>query len=825
MTYKWDQIKLAAQKLISQKNLDEEYHNRLKFETTEIEKQGAENYWARLFNEGYKYNTNDNGLVLPWILKMTPVDPMTSGHKIVQQTDWPDIDLDCLPDIRDNLKEWISENYGYEKTSSVGSYQTFKFKSAVQDTTRALGYNLDDAIELTTKLPDDVDEIVDNGQAPCVECNTKHGDIKCPNCGCEDTDGVTIGQAIADNPNLEAFRNQYPDIIENAVKLVGKIRTTGKHAGGFIISDHDLMGNIPLGKSSAHWVSHWSEGRNPQLSKFGYVKWDILGLRTLKYIHEACCLIEKMYKVKFDSPPWKRMNPNDECAGIYKDSNGNDIKISIHDKAALKVINELRTETIFQFETDVQDGILANGVRNFYDLQIYNALGHPGPIKQIPEYVKRRDDKSQSWKQNEHPEIAELLEETYGVPVYQEQVAALMTKFGGFTAPEAEAARKAFSKKWKHKLKGIEEQWKSGASKTIGKKHADRWWDLLESFARYSFNRSHSISYIMVAYWCLWLKTHYPTEWWPTVMSFCHREQLIKYMNVARYEGLKFGHLNINNLTKNFTVDPETRLITLGLISIKNIGEKAADKICGENDIRDVDDFVTKFGKSKTIIQRLIHLGAFTKYHKNIKATWMWYQYKYCTGKRITKIRGAINDYLLNKKWPTRAIKEERERQAKEFKNLYPNRKIPKKIIEWRPKYKPTREDVMSIYKSDYSLRELLNFQKEYLGYYWDSPMDLYRSSGRFTIEDAKKGAPFVEAFIESISQLVTKNNNKMLNIIVNDGLQTASIKMWQDDIAIHKKTIQEGKGYKIPVEYHEKYKSFNFRGAFIVPLESSNAK
>lgn len=140
----------------------------------------------------------------------------------------------------------------------------------------------------------------------------------------------------------------------------------------------------------------------------------------------------------------------------------------------------------------VHNSILQNGVRNFNDLLLLNAMGHPGPMQSIPEAVKNRDDKTGLWKdrlKNIHPILLEVLEDTYGVIVFQEQLSALWQRLGGFTAPEAQDARKAVAKKWTHKLKPIESRWISGASPALGEESAKEWWAKMETFGRYAFNK------------------------------------------------------------------------------------------------------------------------------------------------------------------------------------------------------------------------------------------------------------------------------------------------------------------------------------------------
>ena len=744
-----------------------------------------------------------------------------------------DIDIDCLPEARDKVKAFAAERYGREYVCSVGTWLTYKFKLALQDAARGLGIDPRDAMNITKNLPDTVDDLKDGGYAACSACGHKHKMAECPKCGGVDTESMTLGKLFDEHPELKAYSDANPLVVDYAVRLVGKIRSMGKHAGGVIITNRKLMGNVPMALSKGsggqkQWTSMWTEGRNTQLSKLGYVKWDMLGLKTLQYIHEACKLIDKTRGVKFNNIPWEGNDPEQNCVGWYTDESGKNCKVRMDDEKVFTMINELKLETVFQFETDVQRGVLSNGVRDYYDLQVFNAMGHPGPIAFIPEYVKRRDDKDKNWKKNEHPDIAAELEATHGIIVYQEQLAKIWRKFGGFTAPESEAARKAVAKKWTEKLKPIKHKWVIGASKRIGAKWAEEMWTRMETFGRYAFNASHSCAYILVAYWCAWLKAHYPPEWWSAVMSGCKRDRIPKYMNTARLEGVKFGPIQADALSDSFTVSKDLR-VTPGLTSIRGIGAKAAAKLRYDSDYDSLDDFVKTNGKSKLVMQPLIKLGAFGKWHPNARAAWMWYQYKYCTGKDITKLRADIRDRLVAK-WAGNLpgdgsvddkINDERARQREWFKHEHPKRKIPNKILNWKPKPSDSRAEVMVLYPDDFKLEELLLFEKEYLGYYWHSPLDIYKTSGLTIklVKDSVGGRGRIECVVESLTVGQTRRGSKMGRLRVTDGLSSSTIILWAAQLGALKPFMNENFGIRVDVKYDSSRNSFTLAKKDTVPI------
>lgn len=905
----WELLKKAAYGALKKKGLNGVYLKRLEFELKEIEQQGANRYWTDTLNHNKKFNHNKNGLLLPWLLRRltdeADKDPiadiehptLSTNYKKVkkyidengklpadihQDDDKPDIDIDCLPYARDYIKNYAAETYGEDKVASVGTWSTYLFKQAIQDVAGALGLKKERAIALTRELPEIVNDMKDGGYGKCKSCGTMHMDVMCPKKGCKskDTETPTLGALIAEFKEIQDYIDEdsgcegvtNDHVIKTAARLVGKIRSMGKHAGAIIIADRPLLGNIPMAfdKKSGQWSSMWTEGRSTQLSKFGYNKWDMLGLRNLQYVHECCKMIEANYGISFGErmKGWHEyVDPEIDQAGVYwKD--GKKHKISLNDKKALSLANDCKTDAVFQFDTDLAKRILSNGVRSFHDLMIFNAMGHPGPMGMIPEYVRRRNDPKASWREGENDLIAKILGDTAGVIVFQEQLQSMWQVIAGFTAPEAQGARKAVAKKWRDKLKPVRQKWIDGASRFLGKELAKEWWDdRMETFGRYAFNKSHSVAYCLIAYHCLWLKAYFPEEWWAAVMSYCHPDKLIRYMNVARGEGVKFGEVNIGNMTTHFTVND--KCVSLGLISLKNVGKSKCDiftdeiftcvdcnktvddpnadscpycsksngftrNIGDEKEYNSIDEFVEEKGKDKIVLERLIKLGAFRKMYPNIRATWIYYQYKYCSGNtssdiadiadKITELKGIIRERLLESDgWNDAKLKEEIERQTKEYFALHPKRKkIPKSIENYKPKPDDSPEKVMALFTEDYDFKQVLEFEKEYLGYYWHSPADLYRTSDRATKEQAKTTG-VLQGVITEINHMKTKNGKDMWKLFVNDGTTEALLILWDSNMPLQPKgLIQVDKGIQALVDYDDKRGSFTLqRRTVMKPLKT----
>jgi DNA polymerase-3 subunit alpha len=784
----WKELKKLAVTTLATKFKDtRDYTKRLLYEFEQIELQGAGDYWVDIYDSNQKTQTNPNGLVLPLLLGLTNTDPIKdeTQHKIQYYPDYPDIDIDFLPIAREHVKRYAADKYGHDKVCSVGLWQTYKPKLAIIDTCRVLGVDLVDAQKMTKALPDEFDD-------------------------------MDYDQAYEAYPEFKDFADNNQDVVSLAFRLVKLIKAQGRHAGGLIISSVPVKDHIPLTlpKGSSQWTSAWTEGRSTQLSKFGFVKFDILGLTNLLHIWICKQLIKDNKGVDID---WSDMDPEADRAGWETLSDGSRHAISFKDPLAIKMAHERKVETVFQFETDLAKSILQKGgVKEFYDLVIYSSLGRPGPLPLVDDYVAKRDGNKPETEKD--PRIKEILKDTYGIIVFQEQLSRFFAEICGFTIPEAEAARKAVAKKWADKLAKVKDKMVAGATKTIGHQKAVEWWGKIESFARYCFNRSHAIAYIIISYRCLWLKAHYPAEWWAAVMSNCKHDKLVKYMSIARSENVNFGAIDFNNLSKSFTVSGDT--VTIGLESIKGIGISAAAKIQGQRSCKDINELVAQTGKSKVVYERLIKLGAFDDTHPNRQALWHWYLYKHGTCQESKRIKTEINKKFA---WAETDIAKERSRRAKEYFKQYPKRKkMPKKISNWKPKISATLQQLEEMY-DDYKFTKKLEFEKKFFGYYWNSPLDAYNCEGN-TISDAKIDG-MREAVIEDI-EVRRGASGQYLQITATDGVELARVMVWYDEFMMNDQSLFKiGMGIKMRVVWKDKFSSFNIKpGSIVFPLELKDA-
>jgi len=803
----WKNVQRLA--LTKARELGKEYLDRLMFEFKEIDKQALNQYWLDLLESGKKYETNKHGLVLPYVLGITNIDPVESGIKadVEYQVDYPDVDLDFLPFARDPIKEYIAEKYGANRVCSVGSWLTYKPRLALKDAARALGSQdqemtdsefqkaLEDMLEGLPKEFDEIDKPYDALQE--------------------------IEKVKSEFPEFKKFAELYPNLVNIAYRMVTRIKTQGKHAGGMIISSHPVGEYVPLAydqKTKQH-VSSWTEGFSQQLSKFGFVKFDLLGLRTMWDIYTATCLVNENREVEID---WTIMDPQAGLLGKYKEKDGDWKDISMIDKNILALCDDVKVETVFQFETDFAMSIIRQvGIKSFWDIVAATSLGRPGPMEQIPSYVKNRDDPKNNWVNGLPTEMVEILKPTNGVIIFQEQLTSIWTKMCGLSVPEAENARKAVAKKKSDQLMKLEPRIVAGLEKYVNKAFGEEWWAKMTTFGRYAFNKSHAVAYSIISWRCLFLKTYFPAEWWAAVMSHANPKKRAKYVGLTRLDKIEFGVVDCNNLRDDFNVSGDK--ILPGLSIIKGIGEKARAQLAvGKTSFKHIDEFMDYHseikgdGKSKrlvnkSIMERIIKLGAFDKIHNNRKALWLYYVYKYTSNSPLKKeIKEQIDKSLG---WTKEEIEKERKILIADWKkNQKKNSKKspPKKLLNWKPrKKKYNLDDFNKVVKKDYILDELLRFERKYYGFYWHSPLDLYVHNNN-TIGSAKEDGA-LECVIQSIEPAKSAKGNDYLRLIVTDGLEEARMMVFSDQIAVSDtKLFQEGVGIRAQVNWNDKFRSFS---------------
>ena len=775
----WAQLKAAAVGVAE--NLGDKYRDKLSYEIGEIEKQGLQGYWTSLIASDKKFNHNKYGLVLSYILGITSIDPIASGirHDIQYKADFPDVDVDFMPLAKKPIKEYAASKYGKDRVCSVGLWITYKPRLALVDAARALKLDVASVERVTKNLPDAFDKL-------------------------------GLDEARDSYPEFDQFVENNSDLVNMAYRLVGLIKAPGRHAGGLVISSVPVQQHLPLRRIDKEWTTIWGEGNHPQLSKFGFVKFDCLGVKTLLYLYNARKSVERNHNIQIE---WTDIDPEEDRAGWIR-SNGDRHAIKLDDEGVLELARQVKTESIFQYDTDFAMNVLRKGQpRKFIDIVVFSALGRPGPLPELDTYIARRDG-LENWEAGEDDRIVDILKDTYGVICWQEELTMMWTDLFAFSKPEAEKARKIISKKWVDKLIEVENKVIERGARTIGKTATSQWWDKMKSFGRYCFNKSHGLAYGLVTHRCLWFKAYFPSEWWAAVLSDCHPKKLERYISASRREGMKFGTFDITRLTWNFESDGTT--IRPGLALVKGIGEKSSTSIINQDlsQISDIDHVMRHMQEAgdkpnRTFMERMIKLGAFDNHHKNRLALWLYYEFYYGKNDDSRVIRNTIIKTLSPSE---KQIVAERKQLADAYFKQYPRRKkIPNKIAKWRPKIKPSLDDIIRIARSDFNPEQKLSFEREFFGFVWSQPQMFYKMDKRYSIEAAKHMG-ILEAMIERSTLRMREGRHYMI-MDVTDGISSSRVNIWPDELdAIDHDGLKSGDGIKIIVRWSDNRQRFNLQ-------------
>ena len=579
------------------------YRDRFREEMKDINIQGEHEYFLELYDKRAKFATNQNNLMVPWLLGVVDEYDVNKPAKFVYG-EFPDIDVDYYPEVRDWLKDvWAPETFGRDKVCSIGNYTTFGIKSAIIDVARCYGQDHHEILQLTTSL-DDRDE---------------------------DNKPVTWEKALEQNPLLKEYAEKYPHVAKGTQKLLNRSRGRGKHAGGLIISSIPLDNIVPLTIDKQGLpVSAWTEGMHAQdLGIVGLIKYDLLVVTNLVQIAIATQLI-------------KDRHGNIPICALPGQEDWTDVDKFLDDESALKMADEGNLKCIFQFDSPgIRDLVRKGGVSRFDDLAAYSSLFRPGPLSagMAAAYVNRKRGKE---KYTIHPLLEPILGKTYGVMVYQEQVMKVLNVVGNIPLAHCEIVRKAISKKKVKVFKKYKESFISHGKKNLGWKEdqLNNLWEQIEAFAGYGFNKAHAVSYTYISSILLWLKTHYSLEFFSAILSCESQEDKIKeYRLEAEKCHIDIEPLNINKSGVSFHIDDNK--IYCGFSHVKGIGKEISKRIVAGQPYSGFVDFLTRFGTDASVMKPIIGLGLFTEADR--VTLWEFCEYfKGETKKRIDRDKRAL---------------------------------------------------------------------------------------------------------------------------------------------------------------------------------------
>jgi DNA polymerase-3 subunit alpha len=568
------------------------YVERLEFELGTILKMGFPGYflivgdfigWAK--NNGCPVGPGRGsgaGSLVAYALKITDLDPLQYNLLFErflnpERVSMPDFDIDFCQGNRDRVIEYVKDKYGRDAVSQIATFGTMAARAAVRDVGRVL--------DMSYTFCDGISKLIPN----------KPGTH------------VTIAEAMEQEPMLKE-RYQREDevktLLDLAQSLEGMTRNIGMHAGGVLIAPGKLTDFTPLyqqpGSDSA--VSQYDKD---DVEAAGLVKFDFLGLATLTILELAREFIVKRHPAQQD----------------FAFEN-----IPLDDAPTYKLFTDGKTEAVFQFESRGMQGMLRDArPSRLEDLIALNALYRPGPMDLIPSFVARKHGRETV--EYPHPAVAEMLGETYGIMVYQEQVMQTAQILGGYSLGGADLLRRAMGKKKAEEMAVHRERFREGAAKThgIAQEKADEIFDLMEKFAGYGFNKSHAAAYSLLAYHTGWLKVHYTAEFYCANMTIeiDNTDKLkVLFEDAVKNFGMTFEAPDVNRGFYRFEPISD-KVIRYGLGAVKGTGQSAVEAIVAAREqgaFTSLYDFCCRVDRArinKRTVEALIKAGAFDSLQMN----------------------------------------------------------------------------------------------------------------------------------------------------------------------------------------------------------------
>ncbi len=511
------------------------------------------------------------GSLVSYSLRITDIDPLQYGLLFErflnpERISFPDIDIDFCMRRRSEVINYVTEKYGRENVSQIITFGTMGAKAVIRDAGRAMDMPYAEADRIAKLIPN--------------------------------TLNISLADAIKQNTELRQLKERDPriaDLLEVAGRLEGLARHASTHAAGVVISPTPLQEIVPLYKGSKDEIT--TQYSMEDLEKIGLLKMDFLGLTTLTIIDDCLRLLESTRGVKLDMAA-----------------------LPLDDAETYNLLGKGLTAGIFQFESRGMTDILRRTKPDrLGDLTALNALYRPGPIQggMIDYFIDRKMGRKQVTY--DLPQLKEALEETYGVIVYQEQVMQIAASVAGFSLGEADVLRRAMGKKKHEEMVAMREKFLAGAKKNnVPVKKAEKLFELVEQFAGYGFNKSHSAAYAVIAYQTAYLKTHYPVEFMAALLTaqIGDQDKLIFYLSECRELGIGILPPDVNSSDRTFT--PSEKSIRFGLTAIKNVGDTAIQSVIEARSKLGRFDSLFQFCENvdlrllnKRVIESLIKAGAF----------------------------------------------------------------------------------------------------------------------------------------------------------------------------------------------------------------------
>ena len=682
------------------------------------------------------------GSIVAYSLRITDIEPL--GYNLLferflnpERISMPDFDVDFANEGRDDVIKYVTEKYGRERVGQIITFGTLGAKAVIKDVARALNISIPESDMITKLIPNKI--IDESGKT--VE--------------------ITLANAINAEPRLQELCQdaRYVELFSLAKKLEGLKRHSSIHAAGVVIGKSDLHDFVPLYRDPKTGGTATQYSMN-FLEPCGLVKMDFLGLKTLDVIKNTTGLIRQR-------------------GGQYS---GFDVEnVPEDDEVTFKMLGEGKSYEIFQFESEGMQSVLKRAKpSSIEDLIALNALYRPGPMENIPKFIDSKHGRQAISYPD--PSLEDVLKETYGVIVYQEQVMQVARIVAGYSMGQADLLRRAMGKKKKEILDAEKIPFLEGAARQgYFRDRAEEIYDILAPFAGYGFNKSHAAGYAVLAYRTAYLKANFPAEFMAASLtneiSAADKDKLSECISEARKMGLEIDPPDINRSGKVFTV-VEGR-IAYGLLGIKGLGDGPAGEIVNgrqSGQYKDFMDFLDRVdikAVGKSVIERLIQTGAFDNL-------------------------GTAREALLGNL----------ERAVEYAQNIKDDKKFGQASLFGDSGEKEYLDFEFESFPET-SKSERLKPEKELIGFYFSGhPMDEYREIWRKAVkvdlgrpETLVPGTQILVGLIKNIKPITTSKGEKMAFAALEDYNGEIELtffsSVWrkcQDKIETEKVTILKGK-------------------------------
>ncbi|NUN12425.1 MAG: DNA polymerase III subunit alpha [Myxococcales bacterium] len=667
--------------------VESDYWDRLRFELSVISQMGFPGYflivwdfilWAK--KNGVPVGPGRGsgaGSLVAYALGITDIDPMQYDLLFErflnpERVSMPDFDIDFCMNTRDNVIRYVTEKYGAHNVGQIVTFGSLKARGVIRDVARVMELSYSDADRVAKLVP----EVLN----------------------------ITLDEAITQEPRLRELMAEDENVrqlIDIARSLENLYRHTGVHAAGIVIAEEPLWNYVPvLTGENGELVTQFAKN---EVEEAGLVKFDFLGLKTLTVIDQAVRLIR---------------------AGQTPGTIPFDIsRIPMHDAAVFKLLQSGNTTGIFQLESSgFQDLMKRLKPDKFEDIIAAVALYRPGPLQSgmVDSFIRRKHGEEPV--DYLHPSLKDVLDETYGTIIYQEQVMRLASTLAGFSLGQADLLRRAMGKKKADVMAQQREVFVSGAVRNqIDPSRAAQIFDIVQEFASYGFNKSHSAAYGLISYQTAYLKAHHPVEFMAALLT-CdndNTDKVVRYIHEARGMGIRILPPDVNHSVFDFSVSEDA--IRFGLGAVKNVGQGAIESIIGSRDaggaFSSIFDFAERVDLRKVnrrVFEGLIKCGAFDSFEKPRDVL-------------FTNIDKAME----------RGQSTQRDRDSGQL-SLLGMFGTPARKQTGHAGYDPVPAD------SEWTHKKLLSYEKESLGFYITGhPLDSYRA-------DLKRFATVTTASVEN---------------------------------------------------------------------------